>query len=183
MNNDSSEKQIRADVKTGIVTIEIKTDYGPITFSYSPSDVKAGIALLAASILKHSKEGESLARSTEYLDLTSEQVTEAAALYEERSNKIFPSSAIEQFSPGSEAYSRGTVEQFSDNLVPALILMLDYLAATALVLAGTDSDPRWEQKIKNEHKAMVKMLQDHLGASIRRPWIRQSRENIDNDLR
>lgn len=181
MNNDSSQEQIRVDVEGDIVTIRIKTDYGPIDFSYSPSEVEAGIAALSTDILKRSKEGKRLAGGMEQLGLPAELVADAAAQYEEQSNKSFPLDAIEKFSPSAKAYSRGTIEQFSDNLVPALILMLNYLASTALVLAGTDSDPRWEQKVRNEHKATVEMLQERFGASIRQLWIRQHRENVDAD--
>jgi hypothetical protein len=183
MNNDQSQKQIRADVKSGIVTIEIKTDYGPIAFSYSPLDIEAGIAALATDILKHSKKGEGSPEVIERLGLPTELVTDAATPYEECSDKVSPLDTPKQFPPHLEAYSQGTVEQFSDNLAPALILMLDYLAATALVLAGADSPPGWEQKVKKEHRATVQMLQDHLGTSIRRLWTRQYSENLDADSR
>lgn len=181
MNEDSSRPQILADTKTGVVTIEIETGYGPITFSYSPAAIEAGIAALAEDILKRAKEGESQAQAVERLGLPAEEVTDAAALYEERANRVFPQDAIEQFSPSSEAYSRGTVEQFSDNLVPALILMLDYLAATALVAESADSDPRWQQKIVKERKAAVELLQDLLSKGIQRLSTRQSTDNLNTE--
>jgi len=177
MSDDSPDTQILADVKTGVVTIEIETDYGPITFSYSPAAIEAGIAALAADISKRAKEGQSQAQAAERLSVPPAVVTDAAALYEERSKQRFPQDAIEQFSPSSEAYARGTVEQFSDNLIPALILMLDHLAAATLVSASADSDPRWRQMVEREDQETLKILHHRLSESIQRLY---RLPNVDN---
>jgi len=176
--NDDISPQIRMDTSTGVVTLEIETAYGPITLSYSPEAIEAGIAALAADILKRAKEGGSQAEAVERLGLPTEVVTGAAAVYEERANQVFPLDAIEQFSPSSRAYSRGTVEQLSDNLVPALILMLDYLAATALVVGSADSDPQWRQKVASEHRATLEILQERLSEGIQRLYARQNSDNL-----
>ncbi len=175
--NDDSSSQICVDTRTGVVTLEIETAYGRITFSYSPAAIEAGIAALAADILKRAKERGRQAEAVERLGLPAEVVTGAAALYEERANQVFPLDAIEKFSPSSEAYSRGTVEQLSDNLVPALILMLDYLAATALAVRSVDSDPQWGQKVASEHQATLEILQERLSEGIQRLYARQTPDN------
>lgn len=183
MSDNTSHPQILADAKTGVVTIELETDYGLVSFSYSPTGIEAGIAALAADILKRAKEGRSQAHTVERLGVPPEVVTDAAALYEERANQIFPMDAIEQFSPSSESYSRGTVEQLSDNLVPGIILMLDHLAASALIVGGIDSDPGSEQTVKQAHQATIEMLQECLGKSIQQLSARSRPEASGTDSR
>jgi hypothetical protein len=88
-------------------------------------------------------------------------------VYDQRSRKTFPNDAIERFSSGSQAYDRGVVEQFSDNLVPALILMLNYLAAITLIQGGSDSK-RLTPKAANERHATIELLQDRLRKGVQR---------------
>ena len=179
MNEQAPQPQpeITADAKTGIITIKIETKFGPVAFSFSPAEVEAGIAALAKEILRRSETGERQEQSVTQLGLPERLVTEAALYYEERGKQIFPLDAIEQFTPGSEAYARGTIEQFSDNLIPSLVLMLDYLAAVNLVKASADSDPQWRQKVAREHQITLNMLRAHLGASIQRLYPAQDKDN------
>lgn len=170
VNETSQQPRIAVDTRTGMVTIEITSDFGPSTFSYSPAAIAKGIAALAADILRRAEAGNSQTEAVEHLGLPTDVVVDAAALYIERASQTFPQDAIEQFSSSSETYARGTVEQFSDNLVPALILMLDHLAATALVSASADSDPHWRQKVAVDQEAIRALLTQRFGENIRALW-------------
>jgi hypothetical protein len=182
MNEQASQPEITADAKTGMITIKIETDFGPVTFSFSPAEVEAGIAALAKDILRRSQNGERPGPTVRQLGLPDKLVNEAALHYEERGKQSFPLDAIEQFTAGSKAFARGTIEQFSDNLIPALLLMLDYLAAVNLVKASADSDPRWRKKVAAEHEKILKVLQDHLAASIQRLYPARDSDNSDSRL-
>jgi hypothetical protein len=179
MDSDPLQCQILADTKTGVVTIELNTDYGPILFSYSPAAVEAGITALAADILRRANEGQRAAQAVEGLHVPAAVVTNAAALYQQRANRVFPLDPIEEFSSGAEAYSRGTVEQFADDLIPAIIVMLDSLGATSLVVGGTDSDQQWKEDVTQDHKSSVELLQDLLSVRIARLATRRRIETID----
>jgi hypothetical protein len=180
MNEQAPQPEITADAKTGMIVIKIETSFGRVGFSFSPAEVEAGIAALAKEILRRSEAGERQEQTVTQLGLPESLVNEAALNYEERGKQTFPLDAIEQFSPGSEAYARGTIEQFADSLIPALVLMLDYLAAVNLVKAGADSDPQWRQKVAGEHQITLKMLQDHLVAGIQRLYPARDSDNSDS---
>lgn len=167
MNETSDQPRIAVDTRTGVVTIEITTDLGPITFSYSPAAIEDGIAALAREILQRAEAGKTRTEAVKNLGIPTEVVLDAAKLYEERGRLQFPQDAIEKFSPSSEAYARGTVEQFSDKIVPALILLLDYLAAAVLVTKVTDS-VRSDENLSRSHDATIDLLQHRLGESIQR---------------
>jgi len=173
MANDTekNEPTITVDTRTDVVTIEIRSDFGPITFSYSPAAVDKGLAALVAEILR-SSAGKNRRKASEHFGLPSDILVEAAAIYEERASQTFPQDAIEQFSAGSEAYANGTMEQFVDNLVPALLLMLDHLAATALVSASADSDPQWRRKVAKDREAIRALLAQQFSENIRALWPR-----------
>jgi hypothetical protein len=168
MNEPNQQPRIAVETRTGVVTIEISTDLGPITFTYSPAAVEKGIAALAADILLRAEAGNSQTEAVEHLGLPTEVVVDAAKLYEERGRLQFPQDAIEKFSPTKEAYARGTVEQFSDNLVPALILLMDYLAAAVLATKATDSMRPSSDSLSRSHDATLDLLQNRLGAAIQR---------------
>src|SRR4051812_47097638 len=104
MNETSRDPRITVDTRTGVVTIEITSDLGPITFSYSPVSVEKGIAALAADILRRAEAGNSQTEAVEHLGLPTDVVVDAAKLYEERGRLRFPQDAIEKFSPSKEAY-------------------------------------------------------------------------------
>jgi hypothetical protein len=167
MNQSHQDLRIVADNATGVVTVEVVTDYGPIVFSYSPEAVTSGIATLVADILKRDEKGEPQSSEIDRLDIPTELVKLAAQVYDERARQTFPAGAIERFSPGSQAYARGVVEQFSDNLVPALILMLNYLAAITLIQGGSDSKPLTPEAA-NERQVTVELLHDRLRRGIQR---------------
>jgi hypothetical protein len=167
MNEHDQNLRIVADNATGIVTLMVATDYGPTSFSYSPEAVGSGIATLVADILKHDEKGEPQNPEIDSLEISKELVKHAAQVYDERARQRFPAGAIERFSPGSQAYARGIVEQFSDNLVPALIQMLNYLAAITLIQGGSDSK-RLTPEAANEHQVTVQLLQDRLRRGIQR---------------
>lgn len=164
------------DTRTGVVTIELTSDLGTITFSYSPVAVEKGIAALAADILRRAEAGNSQTEAVEHLGLPTEVVVDAAKLYEERGRLQFPQDAIEKFSPTKEAYARGTVEQFSDNLVPALILLIDYLAAAVLATKATDSVRPSNDSLSRSHDATIDLLQNRLGAAIQRLAMGRARQ-------
>jgi hypothetical protein len=168
MNETSRDPRIAVDTRTGMVTIEITSDLGPIAFSYSPVAVEKGIAALAADLLRRAEAGNSQTEAVQHLGLQTEVVVDAAKLYEERGRLQFPQDAIEKFSPSSEAYARGTVEQFSDNLVPALVLLMDYLAAAALATKATDSVRPSNESLSRSRDATIDLLQNRLGAAIQR---------------
>jgi len=157
------------------VTIELMTPYGWITFTYSPDAIGEGIANLAAEILRRSKSGQPQAPPVARLGLSPDLATQAAEVFETQARHAFPPDALEKFSPTSGAYSRGVVEQFSDNVVPALILMLDYLAASALISANADSDPNWAEKVAANQQATRALLEERFGKSIRALWTRDMR--------
>ena len=158
------------DIRTDVVTIEITSDFGPVTFSYSPAAFEKGIAKLAAEILRRADAGKPQTETVKDLGLPTDAVVDAAALYKERASQIFPEDAIEEFCASSDAYARGTMEQFADNVVPALLLMLDHLAATALVSARSDSDPQWSQKVAVHQEGLRALLAQRFGESIRALW-------------
>lgn len=176
MNEASRDPRIAVDTQTGVVTIEITSDLGPITFSYSPVAVEKGIVALAADILRRAEAGNSQKEAVEYLGLPTEVVVDAAKLYEERGRLQFPQDAIEKFSPTKEAYARGTVEQFSDNLVPALILLMDYLAAAVLATKATDSVRPSNDSLSRSRDATIDLLQNRLGAAIQHLAMRPARQ-------
>jgi len=167
---NESEFHTKITVTSDAVLIELGTQYGPITFSYTPSAIGEGITKLAADILQSKKTTDETTRGGQRLGFSSEQAREAAQVFEERARQTFPQDAIEKFSPSSGAYTRGLVEQFSDNLVPALILMLDYLAAAALVSPNSDSEPNWTRKIAADQEATRTLLEERFGESIRALW-------------
>lgn len=169
-NESNKQPKIAVDTRTGVVTIEITSDFGPVTFSYSAAAVEKGIAALAAEILQRANAGKRQPKAVEHLGLPTEVVVDAAKLYEERGRLQFPQDAIEKFSPSSEAHARGTIEQFSDNLLPALILMLDCLAAAALVSTSADSDPLWREKVAIDQEAIRVLLKQRFGENIRALW-------------
>jgi hypothetical protein len=168
MNEPNQQPRIEVDTRTGVVTIGISTSLGPITFSYSPAAVEKGIAALAADILRRAEAGKSQTEAVEHLGIPTEVVVDAANLYEERGRLQFPQDAIEEFSPSSEAYARGTVEQFSDNLSPALILLMDYLAAAVLTTKATDSVRPARDNLSRAREGTIDLLQNRLGAAIQR---------------
>lgn len=168
MNETGRDPRIAVDTSTALVTIEITTDLGPITFRYSPVEVEKGIAALAADIVRRAETGTRQTKAVEHLGLPTEVVVDAAKLYEERGRLQFPQDAIEKFSPSSRAYARGTVEQFSDNLVPALVLLMDYLAAAVLATKATDSVRQSNDNLSRSRDATIDLLQNRLGAAIQR---------------
>jgi hypothetical protein len=163
-----NQPRIAVDTGTGVVTIEISTDLGPIAFSYSPAAVEKGIAALAADILKRAEAGKRQTEAVERLRLPIEAVVDAANVYVERGRLQFPQDSIEKFSPSSEAYARGTVEQFWDNLSPALILLMDYLAAAVLTTRATDSLRPSRDNLSRAREGTIDLLQNRLGAAIQR---------------
>ncbi len=167
MNEHHQDLRIVADNATGIVTVEEATDYGPIVFSYSPEAVGSGIAALVTDILKRDEKGAPQSPEIDRLEIPTELVKQAAQVYEESARQTFPDDAIERYSPTSQAYARGVVEQFSDNLVPTLILMLNYLAAITLIQGGNDSK-RLTPEASNERQATIELLQDRLRRGIQR---------------
>jgi len=176
MNELNQQPRIAVDTGTGLVTIEISTDLGPITFSYSPAAVEKGIAALAAEILKRFEAGKSQTEALKHLGIPIEVVVDAANLYEERGRFQFPQDSIEKFSPSSTAYARGTVEQFSDNLAPALILLMDYLAAAVLTTRATDSVRPSPDNLSRAHEGTIELLQNRLGAAIQHLAMGPSRQ-------
>lgn len=170
MNELNQQPRIAVDTRTGLVTVEITSDFGAISFSYSPAEIQRGIAELAAEILQRADAGKRQTGAVKDLGLPTDAVVDAAALYQERASRTFPEDAIEKFSNSSEAYARGTMEQFADNVVPALLLMLDHLAATALVSASADSDPQWRQKVAVDQEAIRALLAQRFAANIHRLW-------------
>jgi hypothetical protein len=167
MNEHHQNLRIVADNATGIVTVEVATDYGPIVFSYSPEAVGSGIAALVADILKRDDRGEPQNKEIDRFEIPTELVKQAAQVYDERARQTFPDDAIERYGPSSQAYARGVIEQFSDNLVPTLILMLNYLAAITLIQGGSDSK-RLTPEASNDRQAIVDLLQDRLRRGIHR---------------
>src|SRR6267142_329724 len=93
MNEPNQQPRIAVETRTGVVTIEISTDLGPITFTYSPAAGEKGIAALAADILLRAEAGNSQTEAVEHLGLPTEVVVDAAKLYEERGQLQFPQDA------------------------------------------------------------------------------------------
>jgi hypothetical protein len=179
MKDQKFRPEISADSKTGVVKIRVETDYGHVEFSYSPEQIAAGIATLVDDILHAQKTGERLNR-IEQLGMSGGPATDAASLFKERANLTFPQSSIERFSPGSETYARGVVEHFSDNVIPAIALMLDYLAASALLSPSADTDPEWRVKVTQNRRSTLALLQKRLGEAIQHLYSHQKDDDSTN---
>jgi hypothetical protein len=177
MSHEQSEIEILAETASGVVTVSMQTDYGRVSFSYSPADVEAGIARLAREMLMHPDKAR---RRVDDLSLDPTQALKAANLYGQRATLALPNDDVERFSPGSQAYARGTVEQFAEILAPAVITMLDYLAATALVLGQSDVDRNSQDKIQMARDEITAYLKECFGRTILTFWRKpQGADRVD----
>ena len=171
MDNDVSNSQITANISDGSITVEMSTDYGPIVFSYSPNGVENGIANLVADVLRQSGDSdETPFKTLAETGLPEELVKRNAEIYDRRAKIVFPTDALEKFVPGSKAYSQGTLEQFSENLRPAILLMLDHLGAAALVLGKAELDGQSSERVDERRRVLLNNLRDHFRASIQALW-------------
>lgn len=166
MTSKASDIQFTANQSDHLITIDMKTAYGPITFSYSPTEVDRGIGNLVAEILHgHGQPGLCEIYQLDRLAST-DVLKQSAETYRERAKKVFPKSALEQFSPGSQAYAQGTLELFADNLAFAINFMLDYLGVAALTLGKSNEDPESTMEVERIRHKLLNVLRDELGTSM-----------------
>jgi hypothetical protein len=175
MQRDSST-QVTTSVSDGLIRVEINTRYGPVSFSYSPEAVEAGLSELVSDVLD--KLGESdrslLARLSKENDLPPERIKTSFDLYRQRLNAKFPNDAIEKFTPGNRTHVQGTVEQFADGIAPGIALMLDHLAVTCLSENLPDVDRDWRRKVMKSSSELRDILVSHFRRAIHALWERRS---------
>jgi hypothetical protein len=172
MPSDSSSVQVTASMSDGPMTLQMNTRYGPISFSYSPQAIEAGLSELVSEVLDglRSSDATSLNEVSRQSDLPIETVKESIEHYRERQNATFPDDAIEKFTPGNRAYVQGTLEQFSEGIAPGIALMLDHLAVTSLTRSVPDLDQEWKRKVEKSSLELRDVLSDHFRRSIHSLW-------------
>jgi len=175
MERDPST-QVMASLPDGFMTVDIETRYGPVSFSYSPQAVEAGLSELVSDVFD--KLGESdrsvLARLSKENDLPTERIKAGFDLYRQRLNAKFPDDAIEKFTPGNRAHVQGTVEQFADVIAPGITLLLDHLAVTCLTENVSDVDRDWRRKVLKSSSELQDILVNHFRRVIHALWERRS---------
>ena len=168
--------QVTASLADGFMRVEIETRYGPVSFSYSPQAVEAGLSELVSDVLD--KLGESdrslLVRLSKESDLPTERIKASFDLYRQRLNAKFPDDAIEKFTPGNRAHVQGTVEQFADGIAPGIALMLDHLAVSCLTENVPDVDRDWRRKVLKSSSDLRDILVNHFRRAIHALWERRS---------
>lgn len=168
--------QVTITESDGFMRVEIETRYGPVSFSYSPQAVEAGLSELVSDVLD--KLGESdrslLARLSKENDLPPERIKASFDLYRQRLNAKFPNDAIEKFTPGNRAHVQGTVEQFADGIAPGIALMLDHVAVSCLTENLPDVDRDWRRKVLKSSLELREILLNHFRRSIHALWGRRS---------
>ncbi len=172
MQGDRSSVQVTSSTSDGPITLQINTRYGPISFSYSPQAVEAGLSELVSEVLDGLRDSDptSLNEVSRQSDLPVEAVKESVEYYRERQNATFPDDAIEKFTPGNRAFVQGTLEQFAEGITPGIALMLDHLAVTSLTRCVPDLDQKWNRKIQKSRLELRDILSDHFRRSVRSLW-------------
>jgi hypothetical protein len=172
MQTDYSSVQVTAAVSDGSMTLQMNTPYGPISFSYSPQAVEAGLSELVSEVLDGLRDSDptSLNEVSRQSDLPVETVKDSMEYYRERENATFPDDAIEKFTPGNRAYVQGTLEQFAEGIAPGIALMLDHLAVTSLTRSVPDLDQRWKGKVQKSSLELRDILSDHFRRSVHSLW-------------
>ena len=168
--------QVTASLPDGFMTVEIETRYGPVSISYSPQAVEAGLSDLVADVLDELGELDRslLARLSKENDLPAEKIKASFDVYRQRLNAKFPNDAIEKFMPGNRAHVQGTVEQFADAIAPGVALLLDHLAVTCLTENATDVDHDWRRKVLKSSSELRDILVNHFRRAIHALWERRS---------
>jgi hypothetical protein len=156
MNQNMSELKITVSQADQLITTQMVTKYGPVSFSYSPSEIELGISSLVRDMLQPIDSRSGLPEL-----VISESIRRSAEIYHQEQSKRFPADAIEQFSETARGYSRGTLEQFIDNFPAAISLMMDYLAIAALTIGRTNEGPQANLTIEEKRQALGKILREH----------------------
>jgi hypothetical protein len=173
---DDPSSQVTASISDGSMTLRMNTRYGPVTFSYSPQAVEAGLSELVSEVLDQVAKSDPmlLTRLSSESDLPLETVKESFDVYRQRQNARFPDDAIEKFTPGNRAYVQGTLEQFAEGIAPGIALMLDHLAVTSLTRNVSDLDHAWEGTVDKSSLELRGVLSDHFRRAIHDLWDRRS---------
>lgn len=161
MTQNTSELQITASQADQSMTTQIVTRYGAICFSYSPKGIDLGISSLVASLLD-AADPNATSVDLDISEATRRLVMKNAEIYRGQERKAFPNDAIERFSSTAHGYSRGTLEQFVDNLPAAISLMLDYVAIAALTLAQNNEGTECSLPIEEQRQTLRRILRDQL---------------------
>ncbi len=172
MQSDHSSVQVSTSVSDGSMTLQMNTPYGPISFTYSPQAVEAGLSELVSDVLDGLRDSDatSLNEVSRQSDLPVKTVKESIEYYRERQNATFPDDAIEKFTPGNRAYVQGTLEQFAEGIAPGIALMLDHLAVTSLTRSLPDLDQKWKRKVQKSSLELRDILSDHFRRSVHSLW-------------
>jgi hypothetical protein len=172
MQSDHSSIQMTTSASDGSMTLQMNTRYGPISVSYSPQAVEAGLSELVSEVLDGLRDSDAtpLSEVSRQSDLPVETVKESIEYYRERQNATFPDDAIENFTPGNRAYVQGTLEQFAEGIAPAIALMLDHLAVTSLTRSVPDLDQKWTGKVQKSSLELRDILSDHFRRSVHSLW-------------
>jgi hypothetical protein len=175
MERDPSQ-QVTASISDGLMRVDIETRYGPVSFSYSPRAIEAGLSELVSEVLDRLGESDRslLVQLSRESDLPIDRVKASFNLYRQRLNAKFPDDAIEKFTPGNRAHVQGTVEQFADGIAPGMVLMLDHLAVTCLTENAADLDRDWRRKVLKSSSDLRDILVNHFRGAIHALWERRS---------
>jgi len=164
MSQETSELQISASQADQLITVQMMTTYGPISFSCSPEAMQLGITTLASEIARGATDSVLLV-DLDISEPTRQSLRKSAEIYYEHDAKQFPKDAIEQFSRTAHGYSQGTLEQFIDNLPAAISLMMDYLAIAALTLGQTNEGTQSNLTVAEKRQTLRKVLRDQFTRS------------------
>ena len=173
MQNDTFS-QVTASTSDGLLTLQMNTPYGPVSFSYSPQAIEAGLSELVAEVLDELGKSDPtlLNRISRESNLPSGTVKESFEAYRQRKNAKFPDDAIEKFTSGNRAYVQGTLEQFVEGIAPGIALMLHHLAVTSLTRNVSDVDHEWKGKVGKSSLELREVLANHFRGSIHSLWDR-----------
>jgi len=163
--------EVTASMSDGSVTLKMTTRYGPISFSYSPQAIEAGVSQLVAEALHESKDASSMFRDVlTRSGLPADKIIESLERYQRSQEAKFPDDAIEKFMPGTRAHVQGTLEQFSEGLAPGIALLLDHLAVISLTSRSTNLDYDWTRKVQQSCFELRALLAFHFRRAIHSLW-------------
>jgi hypothetical protein len=162
MTPDQSELQINASNGDQLVTTQLVTRYGPISFCYAPKEIGLGISNLVRTSLRDTSEPDLTSIDWVISESTRKLLKKSAKVYLEQEAKQFPMDAIELFGQTARGYSQGTLEQFIDYLPAAMSLMMDLVAVAALTLCQTNESIPEHWTVEERRQMLKEILKDRL---------------------